>query len=62
MNLSTVEKAIHCPFCDERISIIIDPSIERQNYIEDCEVCCQPIEISCSVNSADSIDLSALCS
>jgi len=29
--------------------MILDISIRRQTYIEDCEVCCQPIQISYSV-------------
>jgi hypothetical protein len=28
--------------------MILDVSIRRQTYIEDCEVCCQPIQISYS--------------
>ena len=28
--------------------MILDISIPRQTYIEDCEVCCQPIQISYS--------------
>ncbi len=34
-----------CPYCGERISIQLDLSAGRQRYIEDCEVCCNPIEI-----------------
>ena len=26
--------------------MILDTSIHQQTYIEDCEVCCNPIEIS----------------
>jgi hypothetical protein len=26
--------------------MLIDCSVSRQRYVEDCEVCCQPIEIS----------------
>jgi transcription elongation factor Elf1 len=41
------EKFFKCPYCFERISMILDLSIEdSQSYIEDCEVCCQPIQIS----------------
>jgi hypothetical protein len=29
--------------------MVLDLSIRRQSYIEDCEVCCQPIEVSYSV-------------
>ncbi len=35
-----------CPYCGERISVLIDTSIPEQQYIEDCEVCCRPISIS----------------
>ena len=29
--------------------MIVDLSVRRQTYVEDCEVCCNPIEISCTV-------------
>ena len=29
--------------------MIVDLSVSRQTYIEDCEVCCKPIEITCMV-------------
>ena len=29
--------------------MVLDVSVRRQSYIEDCEVCCNPIEISYSV-------------
>jgi hypothetical protein len=35
-----------CPYCGEEISVILDLFVPRQVYIEDCEVCCNPIEIS----------------
>lgn len=35
-----------CPHCGERISMLLDLSAGYQRYIEDCEVCCNPIEIS----------------
>ncbi|HYR44730.1 MAG TPA: CPXCG motif-containing cysteine-rich protein [Terriglobia bacterium] len=38
-----------CPYCGERISIVLDMSVRRQTYIEDCEVCCRPIEIRYTV-------------
>ncbi len=39
------ELSIHCPYCGEQQWILIDPSVESQKYIEDCQVCCQPMEI-----------------
>lgn len=35
-----------CPHCGERISMLLDLSAGSQRYVEDCEVCCNPIEIS----------------
>ncbi|MFC1664792.1 CPXCG motif-containing cysteine-rich protein [Pseudomonadota bacterium] len=31
------------------ISILVDCSIEQQEYIEDCQVCCQPIVLNVQV-------------
>jgi len=28
---------------------MIDPSINTQNFIEDCEVCCNPLEFDLSI-------------
>ncbi|MGP0073878.1 MAG: CPXCG motif-containing cysteine-rich protein [Bryobacteraceae bacterium] len=38
-----------CPYCSEQISMVLDISVKRQIYIEDCEVCCHPIEIRYTV-------------
>lgn len=40
------EHFFQCPYCWEDISILLDSSVSRQTYIEDCEICCNPIEIS----------------
>ncbi len=40
------EHFFQCPHCWEDISMILDSSERHQTYIEDCEVCCNPIEIS----------------
>ena len=34
-----------CPYCMEKISMLLDFSSSKQEYIEDCEVCCQGIKI-----------------
>jgi len=26
--------------------MLMDPSIRKQTYVEDCEVCCNPIEVT----------------
>ncbi len=37
------ELAIQCPYCWQTIQVLIDCSVEAQEYIEDCQVCCRPI-------------------
>lgn len=41
-----MEHFFQCPYCWEEISMILDESVSSQTYIEDCEVCCNPIEVS----------------
>jgi hypothetical protein len=33
--------------------MVLDLSIRRQTYIEDCEVCCKPIEISFTIEDEE---------
>ena len=51
------ETGIGCPYCGELITLLIDLSIDTQQYIEDCQVCCQPIEVSVSLGSDDSVQV-----
>ncbi len=43
MNLETHN--IQCPFCGENIEVQVEDLPEVQSYIEDCSVCCRPIQI-----------------
>ncbi len=56
----TIEKEFCCPFCGEEISVLLDLSVSNQTFIEDCEVCCRPIEIKyfCEANEVTSFDVS----
>ena len=38
------EVDIYCPYCGEGITALLNPEEEGSDYIEDCEVCCRPIE------------------
>lgn len=40
------EHFFQCPYCWEEISMLLDTSISQQTYVEDCEVCCNPIEVA----------------
>lgn len=44
---------IHCPYCGERIEVIVDDSAGDQRYIEDCQVCCRPITVVVSIDTDD---------
>lgn len=35
---------ISCPYCGETLELSLDASAGEQSYIEDCQVCCRPIE------------------
>lgn len=41
--------AVQCPYCGETLDIDVDCSVPEQSYIEDCQVCCQPINVQVSV-------------
>ena len=36
---------ITCPYCGERFEAIVDASAGDADYVEDCPVCCRPIEM-----------------
>ena len=38
--------AVRCPWCGERLETRVDMTADEALYIEDCEVCCRPIELS----------------
>ena len=45
-----------CPYCGENIQVIVDCSVTEQDYIEDCQVCCRPINFYINVID-DDIDI-----
>lgn len=44
-----IEVPFACPFCQAPITMLLDPSVPAQTYVEDCEVCCHPIEVRYAV-------------
>ncbi len=55
-----MEHFFTCPYCWERISMISDNEEETTGYIEDCEVCCRPIELSFKFLGEKLINFSAM--
>ena len=40
---------IECPYCGETFTTVVDCSAGEQDYIEDCVVCCRPIECQLTI-------------
>jgi len=38
--------AVQCPYCGERLETRVDLTNDEPSYIEDCQVCCRPIEFT----------------
>ena len=53
------EHFFQCPYCWEQISMLIDVSQNQQTYIEDCEICCNPIQISVVIEAQQIVNFQA---
>ncbi|MGJ8592237.1 MAG: CPXCG motif-containing cysteine-rich protein [Aquaticitalea sp.] len=53
------EYYFQCPYCWEEISMLIDRSVSSQSYIEDCEICCNPIQLTVRIQNSEIIDFQA---
>lgn len=54
-----IEHFFSCPYCWESISMLLDSSMSKQSYIEDCEVCCNPIEVKVEFLDLELVDFQA---
>lgn len=54
-----IEHFFTCPYCWQTVSMILDLSIGEQGYVEDCEVCCNPIQIRYAAENYELTDFSA---
>jgi len=52
-------ETITCPYCWESIEIAVDLSVEAQQQVEDCSVCCRPIVIRYSAANGELVTLDA---
>jgi hypothetical protein len=53
------EATVECPYCGEAVEIGLDPgSGSVQEYIEDCQVCCQPWRVFVQYQTDGSADVS----
>ena len=51
---------IQCPYCWEENDIVVDCSTGDQDTIEDCAVCCKPIQLIIRFNDSDLPTVEAL--
>ena len=50
---------VTCPWCAETFVTFFDSSAGDQDYIEDCQVCCRPIDLSFRISSQSEVMVSA---
>jgi hypothetical protein len=54
---------VYCPYCGQSVEMTLDASGgETQEYVEDCEVCCQPwsVRVTIDTDGIPHVDVSAL--
>jgi hypothetical protein len=50
-----------CPYCGEHIELLVDPGGGAvQRYVEDCEVCCRPIQLTVRWDAEGAAHVAAL--
>ena len=60
MSLDTSLVDSSCPYCGEPVQLVIDDGLaaEEQDYIEDCQVCCRPMQVSLRFGGDGSLEVS----
>lgn len=53
-----MEAEVTCPYCLEPVTLSLDPgSGARQQYVEDCQVCCRPWNVNVSYDTEGRADV-----
>ena len=47
---------VSCPYCAEVMSVRLDLSAGSQSYVEDCQVCCQAMQLSMNIAEDGSLE------
>jgi hypothetical protein len=50
MQNRVLEVRVQCPYCWETFVLLVDASVEQQEYVEDCEICCRPIDFDITID------------
>lgn len=59
MTLAVVEHPLTCPYCWEAITMLLDLTVAEQSYVEDCEVCCNPISLRFRAERGEVVEFDA---
>ncbi|MDT0558277.1 CPXCG motif-containing cysteine-rich protein [Ichthyenterobacterium sp. W332] len=57
--MQQLEYFFQCPHCWEQISILLEQSSGPQSYIEDCEVCCNPLLVDFTIEAENIVSFTA---
>ncbi len=53
-----MQASVSCPYCGEDNTILVDEyGGRRQQYVEDCQVCCQPWNVLVTIDSEGEADV-----
>ncbi len=52
-----VAERIECPYCGQRMELVVDTSLPEQRFTTDCEVCCRPFEVFAECEPGEVISL-----
>jgi transcription elongation factor Elf1 len=54
--MELIERRIGCPYCGEEFVALIDLSSGSTAYIQDCEICCRPIQFQLECGDTGEIE------
>jgi hypothetical protein len=55
----TTEHTVICPSCWEECTVLIDLSAGDQVVIEDCPVCCNPMQLALTITDGELVSVDA---
>lgn len=54
-----LEVDLQCPACWETFVVLVDPSLSRQELVEDCAVCCRPLLLRIEIDAEGGVSVDA---
>ena len=55
-----ISETILCPYCGQRMELVVDTSVSSQRFTTDCEVCCRPFEVVADCEPGEILGLDVL--